>query len=174
MTSYTSPTWRSSMSAAVTTSATSSASMNGSSTVPAGNASVPSMIGSRRNASLKFWLKKLEVTMVQSRPEPWMADSLASAPSSLRPDTRTIRRTPVAAAVAARPATRSAAPGKERSGWYVTEIAVDSGQRRSPRLGGVPVEGRFAGSRADPNRSAESAQLVGYSAADLAGAAEDE
>ena len=43
--------------------------MKGSSTEPAGKYRVPSRIGSTRNASLKFWLKKLERTTVHSRPD---------------------------------------------------------------------------------------------------------
>ena len=52
--------------------------MKGSSTEPAGKYRVPSRIGWTRNASLKFWLKRLERITVHSRPDPVTAASAAT------------------------------------------------------------------------------------------------
>jgi hypothetical protein len=97
----------------------SSASANGSPTSPAGSASSPLSRGSRKCASLKFWLNQLERTTVQAAPDRRSASSLRWASSSPRPESRTRRSTPASSATAARSPTASGAPGAARSGKYV-------------------------------------------------------
>ena len=114
--SYSWPMWRSSVRAAVTTSAMSSTSRNGSATSPAGIASVPACTDSTRTPSSKFWANTAQRTMVQLAPEAFTSSSACSASSSPRPDSNTTRRAPAATACRTKASTASAPPGKAMSG----------------------------------------------------------
>src|SRR5436190_4379057 len=132
----------------------SSVSTNGSPTSPAGSASSPASSGSRKWASLKFWLNQLERTTVQAAPDRMSASSLRCASSSPRPDSSTSRSTPASIATPASAPTASGAPGAARSGKYDTDAAD------APSSAGAEVGGAFQsnGGRAErePRRTGTS------------------
>ena len=72
---------------------------------------------SRKSPSLKFSANQAARSTVWSSGAARSRASLATAPSSPRPESSTTWRTPAAAAAAAKAAMSSAACGTARSGW---------------------------------------------------------
>ena len=72
--------------------------------------------GSSRKSSLKFCANQLQRRIVHGSGPSWTSRSAASASGSPRPDSRTTRATPCAAACWVNSATACGAPGTEMSG----------------------------------------------------------
>jgi hypothetical protein len=145
------PTYRSpDVSTAVTTSAMSRTSTNGSRTSPAGKTSSPWAIPSTSGPSLKFCANHEARTTVQCAPDDFSASSVGSAWSSPRADSSTSRRTPSPTASRASAPMPSAAAGEPTSDGYIRYAA--SASRR--------VSAQVVGSSQSKPRARDAARTV--------------